>query len=216
MQTTSYVHEEDTFSSGYAQQYRLIKYIKDILQNWFSDKNNIKDSRLSKFLYQTDGTLKSGVIRLNTAFNRDQKYTGSTPAITVSLNNITFSPREATMSGIGDCNPMNATKLYHNRKKIFTLSISVITQDYQGCILLAELVSMFLLINIYNIQRDCAMLSQFDVLKLDAPTVVETNTQSKQVYGSNITMVATGFVCWTQDTQGPVFKGITKTTFGTT
>lgn len=34
---------KSTFQNGYAQQYRIMKYFKDLLNNWFADKRNIKD-----------------------------------------------------------------------------------------------------------------------------------------------------------------------------
>lgn len=33
----------ESVSQGAGQQYRIIKYIKDVLNNWFADSRNIKD-----------------------------------------------------------------------------------------------------------------------------------------------------------------------------
>lgn len=42
MNLTDYT-EKSTLSEGFGQQYRISKYIKDILNNWFADSRNIKD-----------------------------------------------------------------------------------------------------------------------------------------------------------------------------
>ena len=62
------------------------------------------------------------------------------------------------------------------------------------------------------IAMDCGMLDSLDVTKVDAPNLVETKMQSKQVYGASIHVTASGYICWIVDTQGPVFKGVTART----
>lgn len=49
-------------------------------------------------------------------------------------------------------------------------------------------------------------------MKVDAPNLVETKMQSKQVYGAAIHGVASSYLSWIVDTQGPVFKGVTVRT----
>lgn len=48
---------------------------------------------------------------------------------------------------------------------------------------------------------------------MDAPNLVETKMQSKQVYGVTIHITASGYMGWVVDTQGPVFKGVTVRTY---
>lgn len=62
------------------------------------------------------------------------------------------------------------------------------------------------------IVSDCAMIDSFDVHKIDAPNLVETKMQSKQVYGANIHITVSGYLVWVVDTQGPVFRGLTVIT----
>lgn len=32
---------------GYTQQYRIMRYLTDVLRNWLADPNNIKDPRIA-------------------------------------------------------------------------------------------------------------------------------------------------------------------------
>lgn len=205
--TTDYTNQIDTFQAGIAQQYRLLKYMRDLLENWTAQPQNIKDRRLKLLFFDSQGNRRK-CFKIGTAFDKDSKWAGTTPSVTVSLGNVQYVRQQVNLPGL-TCSAFNRTSITsHSRQKIFSLTISVVTQDYDATILLAQLIQMFLTVNSANIVRDCSMLQAFDVLQIDAPAVVETQAQSKQVYGSVIQVQAVGYICWTQDTQGPVFRGI--------
>lgn len=62
--------------------------------------------------------------------------------------------------------------------------------------------------NRLNVVCDCPMIDSMSVIKVDAPSVVEAAQHSKQVYGSTIHITTAGYICWTHDTQGPIFRGL--------
>lgn len=205
---TDYTSEIDTFQSGIFQQYRLKKYFRDVLLNWIAQPENILDKRIRKMLLTQSGDLKPNVLKIGTAFDKDSKYAGTTPAIVISGGAIQYAPREVTLGPANGVTGVPQTAYGHSRRKAISITFTVITQDYDQTDLLSELLQLFLLQNANSIVKDCPMLSSFDVLKLDAPSAVETSMQSKQVYSCSIATIATGYVCWTEDTQGPVFKGL--------
>lgn len=207
---TDYTTQLDTFQPGIFQQYRLKKYFRDVLLNWLSQPENILDNRIRKMLFQSNGQLKRQLIRVDTPFDKDSKYAGSTPSVVISGGPIQYQPRQVTLGPAWPAIPTMRSAFGHTRKKSISLVFSVVAQDYDQVDLLTQLLQLFLLVNANSIVKDCPMLSSFDVLRLDAPTAVETSMHSKQVYSCSIHTQATGYVGWTEDTQGPVFKGLTK------
>lgn len=205
--TTDYTRQQDSFQPHIFQQYRLKKYFRDVLLNWLADPDNILDVRIRRMLFDAQGNLRRDLIKTDTAFTKDSKYAGTTPSIVISGGAIQYSPRQVALSSAW---PQSTSRsvIGHSRRKAIGITFSVVTQDYDGTDLLAQLLQLFLLINAGAIVKDCKMISSFDVLRLDAPAAVETATQSKHVYGCNIHTQATGYVNWTEDTQGPIFKGL--------
>lgn len=201
----------ESVSQGAGQQYRIIKYIKDVLNNWFADSRNIKDQRLLRLLYTPQGELNKDCIRLGCAFDPQKTYAGTTPAIVISLGDIQYSQRPVTM-GMSSAFPNNPTEpiIGHWRTKIVPIQVSVITQSYDGTVLLTQLLQLFLLTNSYVIAADCNGLSSFDVQAVQAPKELPPGQSgnAKHVFASSVGIHASTIVSWKQDTQGPVFKGI--------
>ena len=168
MSVTDYT-EENTLVEGFGQQYRISKYIKDVLNNWFSDRRNILDSRLVKLLYNSKGELSKDCIKLGCAFDPDKAYAGTTPAVIVSVGDITYRPRHINQPGNPDFgkNPMQAPIRDWNIKMI-PIIISIITESYDGTLLLTELVEMFLKMNCSVIAQDINNISAIDVQQIGA------------------------------------------------
>lgn len=76
-----------------------MKYIKDIIANWFADVRNIKDSRLVSLMYDRDGKLNRDCIKLGTPFDPDGTYAGTTPAVIISLGNVTYMQGPVNRAG---------------------------------------------------------------------------------------------------------------------
>lgn len=203
--------EQSTLVDGFGQQYRVSKYIKDILNNWFADSRNIKDQRLLKLMYNRKGQLNKDCIKMGCAFDPDKTYAGTTPAVTVGVGDITYSQRPVNEPGnpqFGD-NPMQAPIMFWSIKTI-PIIISVITQSYDGTLLLAQLIQLFLKMNCNAIQSDCNNVTAIDVQQVGAIQELSMGQagNAKQVFASSITVPVSSVLSWTSDTQGPVFKGI--------
>ena len=69
---------------------------------------------------------------------------------------------------------------------------------------------MFLKMNCDSIQRDCNNITAIDVQQIGAIQELSMGQagNAKQVFASSITVPVVSVLCWTSDTQGPVFKGI--------
>lgn len=206
--------EQSTFSVGYGQQSRIVKYVRDLLNNWFADSRNIKDQRILSLMYDKEGNLSRNCIKLSTPFNPSKIYAGTTPAILVSLAEITYSGRYINNPGnpyFAD-NPMQSPVAHHRFKNI-PINITVLTQNHDGTVLLAQLIQMFLVVNSYSILQDCNSLRFFQVQSISAPTEVGEGQagNAKKLYSSTISILTQSALVWSSDTQGPVFRGL-KTT----
>lgn len=207
--------EKDTFQAGFSQQYRILKYIKDILNNWFTDQRNIKDPRLVTLLYDKNGNLLKDCLSIKTPFNPDGKYTGTTPAVLVSLGDIHYTRQSITEGNTRNFinNPMLSITNDYRLKQI-PIIISIVTEHYDGTVLLAQLIETFLQINSDAIREDNKSLSYVSVQGISAPREIKPGQQgnAKDLYLSQIQMNTTGTLVWSIDTQGPVFKGINNLT----
>ena len=85
--------EKSTLPQGFGQQYRIVKYIKDILNNFFADSRNIKDERLLHLMYDHKGNLNKDCLKVGCTFDPDSVYAGTTPAVIVGVGDITYSQR---------------------------------------------------------------------------------------------------------------------------
>lgn len=201
---------QNTFRQDVFQQYRLLKYIRDILLNWFSDPANIQDQRLAFQLYKR-GQLNKQHIKLGTAFNQQNQFIGTTPSITIQLGDITYQSPNINIQGNPNFyrNPMESPTV-NVKYKIIPISIVVTTQGYDSNVVLTQLIQMFLAANINFIQADCTMLDSSSIQRVSKPTLVKAGqaANAKQLYKSQITLLAKGHIIWSTNTQGPVFQGI--------
>lgn len=207
--------DKPTFNSGYTQQYRIQKYFRDLINNWFADSRNIKDDRLLSLMYTPQGKLSKDCVKTGVPFDPNGIYAGTTPAIIVSLGDISYVHKPINRAGNSafthnPTQPMNKQVRY----KMIPINISVITQSYDGTVLLAQLLELFFVMNSQSIQADCNSLSYVNVQGVSAPQAIKpgSNGNAKQLYACNISITTSGTVGWVHDTQGPVFRGITVST----
>lgn len=206
--------DKPTFQSGYAQQYRIQKYFKDILNNWFADSNNIKDPRILKLLYNSKGELNKDCIKTGCLYDPDGKYAGTTPAVVVGLGDIQYRHHPANRGGnVSFQSNRTQPPIYEWRLKVIPVSVTVITESYDETVLLTQLIQLFLTMNSVAIERDYNNLSSVAVMGVSAPQVIPSGQagNAKQLFSSSISITASSALAWTFDTQGPVFKGITVT-----
>lgn len=214
MNLTDYT-EKSTLPDAFGQQSRVVKYIKDILNNFFADSRNIKDQRLVSLMYDPKGNLNKDCVKVGCAFSPDKRYQGTTPAIIISLGEISYMARPVNRGGNPQFgrNPMASPNLQWRIKQIPVI-VSVVTQSYDGTILLAQLIQTFLMMNSQSIQSDCNNISSIAVMQVSAVQPVPNGQMgnAKQVYMSEISVAASSVLSWTHDTQGPVFRGLGLTT----
>lgn len=201
---------QNTFRQDVFQQYRLVKYIRDLLLNWFSDSANIEDQRLASQLYKK-GKLNKQNIKIGTAYNHQNQFIGTTPSITVQIGDIQYQNLGINFQGNPNFlrNPMQAPTV-NMKFKTIPIIISVTTQGYDSNMVLTQLIQMFLAANINFIQADCTMLDHSSIQKVTKPTPIKPGqaANAKQLYKSQIMLTAQGHVIWSTNTQGPVFQGI--------
>ena len=215
--TTDYTAKANANSMrrGTAQQYRLVHWLKDILKNFLCDPVNIKDERISKLLRLQDGASEETLRALFTVglpYSKDSIKAGITPAIIVSLGDTAYphtsfnSLPPAITSEIGSRSMSSGVKY-----KAMGCGVSVLTESYDGTILLCGLVEDFLNINENLLLADSGMLSEFKVTGSSAPQELKAGGahNAKTIYQSTIKISTLGGISWSTDTQGPVFRGLT-------
>ena len=203
--------QKSTMQYGYAQQYRTMKYFRDVLNNWFSDQRNIKDQRLISLLYDKDGNLSENCIRTGTIYGTDGVYAGTTPAVIVGLGDISYQQRSVNKGANPDFlkNPMQAPQK-ETRYKNIPIEITVITESCDGTILLTQLIQLFLTMNSEAIHYDMNTLSMVCVNGVSRPQAMKPGAEgnAKQLFSSTISVSTMCLLSWTVDTQGPVFNGV--------
>lgn len=207
--------DQSTFALGYSQQYRILKYFKDLLKNWFADSRNILDDRLLGLMYSNSGNLNPDCVKIGTIYNQDGIYAGTTPAIIISLGDIDFTGQHINSASNPAFSKNPTVPMISDFKfKSIPIGIHVITQSCDGTILLAELISNFVLVNTQAILKDQGILSQLRLARVSAPRQLKPGQQgnAKRVYQSTIQIQTTSIVVWDHDTQGPVFRGLSIAT----
>lgn len=213
---TDYTEDTNTFKPGFGQQTRIIKYVRDILLNWFADSRNIKDSRLLPLLYDKNGNLNKGLIKIDTPFSQDKRFSGTTPAIIINRGAIQYDLQPVNSNPLNEQVLNNPTKPFIGqfRLKIFPVTITVITESHDGTDLLAELIQLFLAMNYKVIRQDCPILNAFKLSGVSQIQKLDMGQagNAKQLYTTAINIMIGTHITWTEDTQGPVFNGFrTKT-----
>lgn len=213
-QLTDYT-QQSTFQPGYGQQTRIVKYFRDLLLNWLAQPRNIKDKRILSMLYLPNGQLRPGCVKVDTPYDPDKAFAGTTPAIVVSRGPVKYdlSPVNTNPLNSDFINNPTQAMVGQFRLKTFPVNINVITQSHDGTDLIAELLQLFLVMNHQAIREDCSLLSFVQVggvSEIQAVKPAEAGN-AKQVYAASITLNVGTHVTWTQDTQGPVFTGIRLT-----
>lgn len=202
----------DTLQAANTYQYRVLLYFRDIIQNWMQDARNIQDKRLTLDLYDAEGRLKPGVLRFGTLYNVQGKFQGTTPSFTLGLGDVEYNTQDVNICGNAQSSwdPTAPLESY-DAFKSFALQINVVAQQYLATVRLAEQLQRFLLLNATSIVGD-ARIAACRVRRVTAPRAIQAASagNTKQVYQSSIILELGGVVSWTRDTEGPVFRGLTK------
>lgn len=206
----------DTMKGGAITSYRMLYWLKDILCNFMSDPINIKDDRICKILNMQDGATPE---QLNALFNVGVAYSPETvKACTTPQILISLGPRQYPTGSINQIgSPPVATgwssPMYQGCKhKVVNMVITIITEKHDSTVVFTDLIEDFLLINEINLVRDNGMISEFHVTGVSEPQFMKigTSANAKELYLQKIGVTSVGGISWTTDTQGPVYRGITK------
>lgn len=212
---TDYTAEanKDTLTSGAISAYRVMYWMVNVLQNFFSDPMNIKDNRLQSLLWvqdkeKKDGTGLHAAFDIGAAYSPDVKKANTTPMIVVAVGDTTYGANGVNLPGAA-LNGINSYPMFQGQKlRMIPLKISVTTESYAGTLQLTGLIEDFLCSHEKLFTADNKMLSAFIVQGSTAPQKAEDEKQSKDVFVSYITIQTAGAIGFTVDTQGPVFRGI--------
>ena len=200
---------------GASQQYRLLHWLIGILKNFLSDPINIKDERIASLLRLQDGatdTQLKALFSIGAPYTKDSRKAGTTPAITVSLGETSYPIHHINALAAPITSEIGAQPMHKGAKfKSTQCGVSVATESYEGTVLLGGLIEDFLNINETLLAADSRTLSEFRVTGSTAPEELKAGTahNAKSIYQLTIRISTLGGISWTQDTQGPVFRGVT-------
>lgn len=212
--TTDYTKAEndDTMRRGGLSAYRLMHWLCNILQNFFSDPINIKDDRLQNLLWRqdkNDETKLYAKFDIGTAYAQNTIKANTTPMIVVFVGDTVHDNTGTNLAGGSPVGLNGARAMYQGHcTKIIPLNISITTESYDGTILLAGLIEDFLTVNEIQLLEDCQMIKSFKVVSVTAPKKTDDQNAAKDTFQSFIQIQTSGSISWTTDTQGPVFRGI--------
>jgi hypothetical protein len=202
---------ENTLKIGSIQAYRTVHWMCDIMRNFFSDPINVKDDRLCNILFDNgDGAI---AVNIGQTYGANSKYAGTTPAIVVSYGGTAYPDDKRALNALGGGRPLNVatTASVIQMHKVMSLTVTVITEKYDGTLLLGSVVEDFLL-KMEWIAPSCnPMMNEFTVKTAGDIQQVQREQQgnAKDLYAMPISIQAKGTVSWAMDTQGPVFRGVT-------
>ena len=215
MVTTDYTSEKlSTLHGAHITRYRAVHWMIDILKNFFSDVINIKDERIANLLnIDRDGSeqpVYDTLVRVEAPYTTDSRKACSTPAVLVSAG-ATKYPVVPVTAGVGaHMGVINAIPNYKRTVgRSVDLTVAVLTESCDGTCLLADLIEDFLIVNSLNFQKE-GMIQQLTVrggsdLKIIA---AGEGVNAKDLDQLTLSINTEGSLTWTNDTQGPVFRGL--------
>lgn len=214
--TTDYTSKgsQDTLRTASLTRYRLAQWMSDILKNFFSDPVNIKDERLCGLLGISNDMDVPGIcdslVRVEMPYSSDARRACVTPAVLVSTGATKYTMVPIN-GGVGAVSGSVMAQALFKRTvgRAIDLNIAVLTESCDGTSMLADIIEDFLVINSVNFQGD-GMVQQLAVRGgTDTRRIPSTDGgNAKDLYQITLSAVASGALTWTEDTQGPTFRGV--------
>lgn len=204
----------DTMQGGAISSYRMLYWLRDILANFMCDPINIKDARICKILNMQDGATPeqlNALFAIGVAYNESTKKSCTTPLIFISLGARQYPVRGINQIGSEPVALCGATPMHMGTKhKTINMVITIMTEKHDSTVVLTDLMEDFLLINETELIQDNGMISEFHVTGVSAPEMLQigTGAHAKVIYQQKISIMTTGGIAWTRDTQGPIFRGV--------
>lgn len=218
MITTDYTWNNSLHGAPLSR-YRLSHWLVDTLKNFMSDPCNIRDERLRGLLGLQDGVEPDAcraLFKVDVPFTQDTRKACTTPCIMVSTGEMSY-PFKPVNSGISQTpyamGVAMTAKGFVPRQLAAT--IAVVTESCDGTQLLTDTLEDFLVMNAQAFPKE-GLVSQLTVAGSTGPQRISIGQalNAKDLYQSTISIVTTGALNWTTDTQGPVFRGVGRVPAG--
>jgi hypothetical protein len=214
--TTDYrkEHNPDTLRAGAMNEYRLLMYFVDLVRNFFSDSINIKDERLLALLDAVD--LRDGIgkyVIAGTPFKEDMRESCTTPSIRVGLGEVNCNAVNVLDTQLPAISPAGWMSSKRAHFEACGITIAVITESYDGVVLLSTMLKDYLMCNRQNIIADCKMLNFINVDGATAPEHIALGQagNAKDIFQRTLKVSTSGAYTHLVDVQGPVFRGVNIT-----
>lgn len=186
--------------------YRFMCYMRDLMQTWFGNPDNILDEKAKSVLFypgDTPAAIKKSKVEVLVAWPDNSKTLDKLPACTVYSTQATTAD-QGTM-GIA----INGLGGVAGRNRLLTLvydsNIVIRTTSYSLTAMLVETIFMFLSGFDYVIQED-AGLSYFKPRGFTVTQLQDHEGNSKDVFDGTISCSVTASAPIVTDTIGPVFN----------
>lgn len=201
----------DTMRAGGMNEYRLLMYFVELIRNFFSDTINIKDERLLALLEAVD--IRNGVgkyVIAGTPFKEDMRESCTTPSIRVGLGEVDCKAISTLENTLPTISPAGWLSQRRPHFEACGITVAVITESYDGVILLSTLLKDYLMCNAQAIIADSKMLNSLSVSGATAPEHIAPGQtgNAKDIFQRTIKLTAMGTYMHFTDVQGPVFKGV--------
>lgn len=202
-----------TLHGAQLTKYRACHWLCDVLRNFFSNPINIMDERLADLMGLRAGAEYDDIcklVRVGTAYLRDDAFAGHTPLVLIGAGESRYPVGTIGNGILAPALPIGRTAAAVVRKnKSVGLSVMVITESYDGTMLLSDELEGFLVRYGHMTPMD-GMISQLVVSGTSGIEQVAEGAMAnaKQLYQCSIGLTVLGQVAWQEDTTGPVFRGV--------
>lgn len=215
MITTDYTKEANpnTLCHAPLSRYRATHWMLDILKNFMSSPINIKDERLCGLLFKQDGNKPDecrALFQIALPYTQDTRKAGNTPAILVSSTESSWPIIALTRTAaINTANVDGYNSPGNYRRREVGLTIAIVTESVDGTSLLTDIIEEFLLTHSLLLCND-GPVDQFNVMGSSAIQEIKAPEagNAKPLYQCAVSVKLGGGITWSEDTQGPVFRGV--------
>jgi len=205
--------QQNTLCSAPLTRYRFAHWLCDIVKNFMSDPEHIRDERLRGLLWPQDGVEPDecrAVFKVGLPMSPDSRKAGVTPAILVSAGQQQY-PVNSINAGIGASYPESGTRVMYEGTAVrqVTGKIAVVTESLDGTLLLCDILEDYLVTNTAGLVLD-GMVQSLKVEGSSEPVMIKAGEagNAKELFQTVVSLTAIGGLSWEADTQGPVFRGL--------
>lgn len=213
--TTDYTESAqiNTLCAAPLTRYRFAHWLCDVVRNFMSDPEHIRDERLRGLLWPQDGIEPDNCrasFQVGLPLAHDSRKACVTPALLVSVGQQTY-PTTLINAGTSALNePCGRRAMLHcTTERQVTGKIAIVTESLDGTLLLCDLLEDYLVINEKLFPMD-GLVSALHCNGSSEPAMIRVGeaANAKELYQTVIGVTAVGGMAWDIDTQGPTFRGL--------